>query len=64
MVPPTMPPFASRPEPPKLRPMYMFLWPVLPMDSLPFALKSLVVQLGKEIKTMTCTEDGAELVNW
>lgn len=63
MVPPTMPPFASRPEPPKLRPMYMFLWPVLPMDNLPFALKSLVVQLGKETRTVTCRVAGAEVIS-
>lgn len=35
MMPPTIPPFASKLEPPNPTPMYKFLCPVLPIDSLP-----------------------------
>lgn len=45
MVPPTMPPFASRLEPPSPKPMNMFLCPVLPIDSRPSDLKFLVSHL-------------------
>lgn len=45
MVPPTMPPLASRLEPPSPKPMNMFLCPVLPMDSRPSDLKFLVSHL-------------------
>lgn len=47
IVPPTIPPFASKPEPPKPRPINIFLWPVLPMDKRPSEWKSLVSHLQK-----------------
>jgi hypothetical protein len=43
-----MPPLASKLAPAKPSPMYMFLWPELPMDSLPSDLKSLVSNLEIE----------------
>lgn len=48
MVPPTMPPFASKLDPPKPTPMNIFLWPVLPIDRRPSDLKSLVNQLQEQ----------------
>ena len=44
IIPPTMPFLASKFDPPKPSPMYMSLWPLLPMDRRPLDWKPLVVQ--------------------
>lgn len=45
ILPPTIPPFASKPEPPRPRAIYKFLRPVEPILSLPSLRKSFVNHL-------------------
>jgi hypothetical protein len=47
IAPPTIPPLASKLDPPSPTPIYMFLCPVLPIDRRPSDLKSLVSHLCK-----------------